>query len=103
MEDVDDHVGIIRDDPLAGRVAVNRHGRDAVLAPERVAQLAGDRFQMRLGRARADDEKIRERGDAAQIEGDDVFGFFVGGVLRAEAGELFRFDGAVPRKGGVLR
>ena len=98
---MDDYVGVIRDDPLAGGVAVDGHRRDAVVVPEPVAQLPGDGFQMRLGRARADDEKIRESGDAAQIEGDDVFGFFVGGVLRAEAGELFRFDGAVPGKGDV--
>jgi hypothetical protein len=56
---------------------------------------------MRLRRARADHEKIRERGDAAKIKGDDVFGFFVGGVLRAEAGELVGFNGMVPGKGGV--
>ena len=100
---MDDHIRIIRDDPLARRVAVNGHRRNAVVVPEPVAQLPGDRFQMRLRRARADDEKIREGGDAAQIEGEDVFGFFVGGVLRAEAGELFRFDGAAPGKGDVRR
>ena len=98
-----DNIRVIRDDPLARRVAVDGHGRDAVLLLEPVVQLTGDGFQMRLGRARADDEKIREGGNAAQIEGDDVFGFFVGGALRADAGELFRIDVAAPGKGDVRR
>ena len=98
MENVDDYVGVIRDDPLAGGVAVDGHWLDAVVEDEPVMHLTGDRFQVRLGGAGADDEIIRQRGDAAQVEGDDVFGFFFRGVVRAKAGELFRFDGAAPGK-----
>ena len=103
MEDVDDHVGVIGDDPLARGVAVDGQGLDGVVEEEPVLHLRGDGFQMRLGGAGADDEKIREGGDAAQVENDDVFGFFFRGVVRAEAGELFRFDGAAPGKGDVRR
>jgi len=41
---------------------------------------------MRLGSAGADDEKIRERGDAAEIDGDDVLGFLVRNEMRADTG-----------------
>jgi hypothetical protein len=36
-----------------------------------------------LGRARANDEKIGEGGDAAEIDDDDVFSLFVRGELGA--------------------
>ena len=58
---------------------------------------------MRLGSAGADQEKIGETGDAAQVDGDDVFGFFIRGELGAAAGEGFRFDGVGPGKGDGQR
>ena len=39
---------------------------------------------MRLGRARANDEEIGEGGDAAQIDDENVFGFFVRRQLGAD-------------------
>lgn len=103
VEDVDDHVGIVRHDPLACRVAVDRGRLDAVLGLDLVVDFPRDRFQMRIGGAGADDEKIGEGGDAAEIEDGDVLGFFFGGVVPAKAGELFRFDGVAPGKGDVRR
>jgi hypothetical protein len=41
---------------------------------------------MRLGGAGADDEKIRERRNPAEIDGDDVLGFFVRNEMRADTG-----------------
>lgn len=58
---------------------------------------------MRLGSAGADDEEIRETGNAAEVDRDDVFGFFVGGDVRAEAGESFSFDGTDPGRGDEQR
>ena len=103
VEDVNDHVGVIHDDPLARRIAVHGHGRDVMLELEPFLHLPRDRFQMWLGCACADDEIIGERGDAAEIERDDVLGFFVGGILRAEAGELVGFNGMAPGKGDLRR
>lgn len=98
MEDVHDHIRVIRHDPLAGGKAVHRHRLDAMLGFEPRVDFPGDRLQMRLRGARTDDEKIGEGGDAAEIEGDDVLGFFVGGVLCAKARELVGFNGMVPGK-----
>jgi hypothetical protein len=74
-----------------------------VLVLQAVVQVAGDGLQMRLGGTGADDEEIREAGNAAKVDGDDVFGFFVGGDFRAEAGEGFSFDGADPGRGDGRR
>jgi hypothetical protein len=42
---------------------------------------------MRLRRSGANDKEIREVGNAAEIDGDDILGFFIGDVFRAKAGE----------------
>ena len=60
MENVDDHVAVIRDDPLAERIAVRADGADLVLLLQPVLDLTGDCLELRFGRAGADDEKIRE-------------------------------------------
>ena len=65
---------------------------------EPAGQLARDRFEVRFGGAGADDEKVCEAGDAAEVDGDDVEGFFVGDDCGAEAGEGIRFDGRAPGK-----
>jgi hypothetical protein len=41
---------------------------------------------MRLGRAGANDEEVREADDATEIDGDDVLGFFFRDEVGAEAG-----------------
>jgi len=103
MEDVDHHVGVIGDDPLAGGKAIDGHWADPVVFLQAIVQLARDRLQMRLGRAGADDEKIRETGNTTKVDGEDVLGFFFRGVMRAEAGELFRVDEMGPGKGDGWR
>ena len=42
-----------------------------------------DRFELRLGRGRANHEEIGERRDRAQIQDDDVLRLFVRGEFRA--------------------
>jgi hypothetical protein len=57
-----------------------------VVLLQRVAQLTGDGFQVRLGGAGAKDEEVRETDDATEIDGDDVLGFFFRDEVSAEAG-----------------
>ena len=97
------HVGVVGHDPLAERIAVHGHGRDVVVILQAFLDLAGDGLEMGLGGAGANDEEVRERGDVAEIDGDEIDGLFVCGVFRAEAGELFSFDEETPGKGGVVR
>jgi hypothetical protein len=42
---------------------------------------------MRLRRSGANDEEIREAGNAAEIDGDDILGFLFGDEFRTKAGE----------------
>ena len=60
MEDVDDHVAVVRDDPLAERVAVDAERADLVFLFQAILDFTGDGLELRLGCAGADDEKIRE-------------------------------------------
>jgi len=77
MENVHDHPGIIRDDPLAGREAIDSERFDTVVVFQTIPQLGGDRLQMRFGSAGTKDEEIGESGNAAEIDGDDVLSFFL--------------------------
>ena len=86
VEDVHDYVGIVRHDPFTDGEAIHGEGLDPVILLQRVAQLAGDGFQVRLGGAGAKDEEIRETDDATEINGDDVLGFFFRDEVGAEAG-----------------
>ena len=79
MEDVHDHLQVIEHNPLAGRKTVQGRRLGRVFLSQPVLNLTGDGLKMRLGRARTDDEKIREGGDSAQIQNDDFFRLFVGG------------------------
>ena len=94
-----DHAGVVGDDPLAGREAVHGERLDVVVFLQAIAQFAGDGLEVRLGGAGTNDEEIREGGNATEVDGHDVFGFFLGDDLGAEAGEGVRFDGAGPGKG----
>jgi hypothetical protein len=103
MENVDHHIGVIRDDPLARGEPVDGHGLHPMFFLEPIMQLSRDGLQVWLGGAGADHEKIGEGRDRAEVDGDDVFGFLVSGDGGAEAGEGFRFDGVGSGKGGVVR
>ena len=89
VKDMDDDVGIIGDDPLAGGVAIDGGGGDLVIDLEAFVEFGGDGFEMGLGVPGADDKEVGECGDTAEVEGDDILGFFFGSVEGAEAGELF--------------
>ena len=96
MENMDDHVLVIDDDPLAERIAVHGERADPVVFFQPFLDLSRDGFQVRLRRAGADDEKIGERGNAAQVQAGDVFGFLARGEFRAEQCERFGVNEKAP-------
>ena len=83
VEDVDDDIRVIDDDPVAHRVAVHRRGRDAVLFFQPLLDLARDGLEVRLRGAAANHEEIREVRYAAQIERNHILGLFIRGQFRA--------------------
>ncbi len=99
MENVDHDIGVIGDDPLTGREAVDGHRFHVVVLFQAVVQFAGDGFQVWLRCAGADDEEIRKAGNATEINGDDILRLFFRSIVRAETGELFRVDGVGPGRG----
>jgi len=88
VEDMHHHIRVIDHDPLAHRVPVHGARRHLVILLQPDFDFGRDCLQMRLGCPAADHEKIREARDAAQIDGYNVFGFPIGGQLRA-AGSQF--------------
>ena len=86
MENMHDHITVIDDQPLAGRVAVHRMGLHVLFRFQPVLDFPGDCLEVWLGSARADEEEIGEAGNAAQVECDDVLCFFVRCEFRAESG-----------------
>ena len=83
MEDVDDHLQVIEHNPLTGGKTVHCDGTHSFIFPQACLDLTCDRLQLRLGRARTDDKKVGESGNSAQIEHDDLLGFFVRGEFSA--------------------
>jgi len=77
MKNVDNDLQIIEHDPLACGKPVNRHRPDGMILSQTRFNFACDCFQLRLGRSRANHEKIRERRDRTQVKDDDVFRLFV--------------------------
>lgn len=86
MEDVHDHLQVIEHDPLAGWKAIHSYRPRVVLLFQLHFNFIRDRFDLRFRLRRADDKKIRESGDVAQIEDNDVFRFFVRREFGASAG-----------------
>jgi hypothetical protein len=76
MEDVNDDLHVIEHDPLACGKAIHRYGAHPIVL-EPSLDFARDRFQVRLGSARANDEEIGEGGDSLEIEDDNVLRLFV--------------------------
>lgn len=83
MEDVQNNLEIIHHDPLTRGKPVNGSSSNVVVLAQPHLHITGDRFQMRFRCRRAENEKIREGRDAAQIEDEDVFRLFVRRQLRA--------------------
>ena len=79
---MDDHLQVIEHDPMAGGKAVDRRRAYAVIFPQPRLDFAGNRFQVRFRRPRADDKEIRKGRNFAQIKDYDAFRLFVGGELR---------------------
>jgi hypothetical protein len=86
MKNMHHHIAVIGDDPMARRKPIDGVGADAVLFVQALADFPDDRLDVRFAGAGANDEKIGEARQAAQIERDDALGFFVRGGGRAELG-----------------
>jgi hypothetical protein len=74
---VDDNLHVIEHDPLAGGKPVHGDSPHAMVVLEAAFHFARDRFQVRLGTARADDEEIGEGRDSLEIEDDNVLRLLV--------------------------
>jgi hypothetical protein len=86
VEHVHHHLQIIEHDPLTRRKTVDRNRAHGMVFLQTRFNFSGDGFEMRFGRGGADDKKIGERGNSAQIEDDDVFGLLIRGKLGAGGG-----------------
>jgi len=84
MEDVHDHLQVIEHHPLTGRKTVKGRRLGRMFLAQPVFNLAGDGLEMRFGRSRTNDEKVREGRDFAQIQNDDFFRLFAGGKFGAD-------------------
>lgn len=82
MKHVDNYLQIIENDPLARWKSVNRNGPNRMVLSQSRFNFICNRFELRLGRGRANHEEIRERRDRAQIQDDDLFRLFVRGEFR---------------------
>ncbi len=76
VEDVDDDVGDVQNDPPAGGITVVVAGANPFLAKS-AGDFFTDGFQVRLRVAGADDQVIGDGRDFADVEDDDLFGLFV--------------------------
>ena len=92
MEDMDENIIVVHDDPTAGRKAVAVQRADAGVA-ETVGDLVGDGLEMRLGCAVADQEEIGDVGNATNIENNGLLGLLLEGDFAAEFDQL---DGGEP-------
>jgi hypothetical protein len=86
MEDVDHHLEIVEHYPLASRETIDRSRSDRMIFFQPRLDLAGNRFDMRLGCGRADDKEIGESGNASQIQDDDSLCLLVRGKFAARSG-----------------
>ena len=89
VEDVQEHAAKIGHDPLAEGETVHAQRGDVEGLSHLLGGVARNGFELWLGGTGADDVKIGECGNAAQIEHDDVFGFLVRSNAGAKSGEFF--------------
>jgi hypothetical protein len=93
---VDDHVAEVLEDPAPVVEALDPELPDAEFFKD-LAQLFRDRARLPLVRGGADDEVVRDRGQLADVEDDDVGGFLVVAGLGAGDGDLaWSGDGLPP-------
>jgi hypothetical protein len=93
-KNVNHHVAVVRHDPLALRESIHHERFEVVILPQAFLQFASDRFEVRFAGAGTNQEKIGERRDAAQVDGDDAFRLFIGGYFGTKLGETFGVDGS---------
>ena len=89
---MNNYVTVVRYDPLTLWKSVNYEWLDLMILPKPFLQLIGNRLEVRLAGTRADQEKIGERGNAAQVDGDEAFCLFVGNYFGTKLGEAFGVD-----------
>lgn len=86
MKHVDDYLHVIEHDPLARRKSIHRNRAETVIGFEPAFDFPRDGFQVWLGRARADHEKIGESRNTLEIEDDNRFRLFVRREVSASPG-----------------
>ena len=92
-ENVNHHVAVVGDDPLALRKTINGQGLDVMIFPKAFFHFVCDGLEVWLTGSGTDEEEIGERGNTAQVDGDDAFRLFIGGYFGTELGETFGVDG----------
>src|SRR5262245_14434538 len=101
VEEVNDHIDVVDDDP---RRAVEARRRERSLASLSAELLDMVRYGLHLPirGARADDEKVAHRRDAAQVEHDHVLALVVAQQSRRVDGELAGAHLGLVRRGPQL-
>ncbi len=93
MEDVDENVVEVHHNPAAGWIAIAVERADAFIA-KTAGDFVGNRFEMRLGRAAANEKEVGHIRDAAHVQNHGVLGLLVEGDVAAKFGEFFRGEPA---------
>ena len=89
VEDVDDDVDAIHEDPFGGLIAVGFPSGEVHFFAE-VFGFIDDGAHLSWGGAGGDDEEFRDGGFTAEVEEDDVFAAGIGGEFGDGDGELER-------------
>ena len=84
-----DHAAVVGHDPLAERIAIGAKGLEPVILLQFCLYFTGNRLELGLRGASADDVEIREGRVPAKVEGDDIFRFFIGGNAGAQTCKCF--------------
>ena len=77
MKHVHDYLHVIEHDPLARRKSIHRNRAETMIGFELPFDFARDGFQVWLGRAGADHEKISKGRYTLEIEDDNLLCLFV--------------------------
>ena len=92
---MDDQVAAIDEDPVAQRVPLHVPRPQAVRA-QPVQDGVADRLRLPALIAGADDERVRERGDAFEVEGDRVLRLPLGRRFQNESKLFTKQDERLP-------